>query len=123
MARKLSPVARRTQRNRTRLKKFAGEGRLRLSVSRSSKNISAQLIDDSKGVTVAAASSLEKAITAKGSNKEGAAAVGKLLAERALAAGQKERCVRSRPFHFPWPGESPGRRRPRGRARILRKIR
>ncbi|HRE45705.1 MAG TPA: 50S ribosomal protein L18 [Terricaulis sp.] len=89
MARKLSPVARRTQRNRTRLKKFAGEGRLRLSVSRSSKNISAQLIDDAKGVTVAAASSLEKAITAKGSNKEGAAAVGKLLAERALAAGQK----------------------------------
>lgn len=89
MARKLSPIARRAQRNRTRLKKFAGEGRLRLSVNRSSKNISAQLIDDSKGVTVAAASSLEKAITAKGSNKEGAAAVGKLLAERALAAGQK----------------------------------
>ncbi len=89
MARKLSPIARRTQRNRTRLKKLAGEGRLRLSVNRSSKNISAQLIDDSKGVTVASASSLEKAITEKGSNKEGAAAVGKLLAERALAAGQK----------------------------------
>ncbi len=89
MARKLDPNARRAQRNRTRLKKNAGEGRLRLSVNRSSKNISAQLIDDTKGVTIAAASSLEEAVKAKGSNKEGAAAVGKLLAERALAKGQK----------------------------------
>ena len=89
MARKLDPHARRAQRNRTRLKKNASEGRLRLSVNRSSKNISAQLIDDTKGVTIAAASSLEEAIKAKGSNKEGAAAVGKLLAERALAKGQK----------------------------------
>lgn len=89
MARKLDPNARRAQRNRSRLKKFAGDGRLRLSVSRSAKNISAQLIDDTKGVTVAAASSLEEAVKVKGSNKEGAAAVGKLLAERALAKGQK----------------------------------
>ena len=69
MARKLNPIQRRTQRNRTRVKKNAGEGRLRLSVFRSSKNISAQLIDDVKGVTVAAASSLEEAVKAKGSNK------------------------------------------------------
>ncbi|HRO02545.1 MAG TPA: 50S ribosomal protein L18, partial [Terricaulis sp.] len=89
MARKLNSTARRAQRNRTRLKKVAGDGRLRLSVFRSSKNISAQLIDDSKGVTVAAASSQEEAIKANGCNKEGAAAVGKLLAERALAKGQK----------------------------------
>jgi large subunit ribosomal protein L18 len=89
MVRKLNPTERRAQRNRTRLKKNAGEGRLRLSVFRSSKNISAQLIDDAKGVTVAAASSLEEEIKAKGSNKEGAAAVGKLLAERALKAGSK----------------------------------
>ncbi len=91
MPRKLDPIARRAQRTRTRLKKVAGE-RLRLSVFRSSKNISAQLIDDKKGVTVAAASSLEEAIKksgAKGSAKTGAAAVGKLLAERALAKGQK----------------------------------
>ena len=90
MARKLNPIERRAQRNRTRLKKNAGDGRLRLSVFRSSKNISAQLIDDTKGVTVAAASSLEEAIKAKGSNKDGAAAVGKLLAERAIKAGQKK---------------------------------
>jgi large subunit ribosomal protein L18 len=89
MARKLNPTERRTQRNRSRLKKNAGEGRLRLSIFRSSKNISAQLIDDLKGVTVASASSLEEGIKAKGSNKEGAAAVGKLIAERAIKAGKK----------------------------------
>ena len=89
MSRKLDPVARRAQRNRSRLKKHAGEGRLRLSVFRSSKNISAQIIDDTNGVTVASASSLEDGLKAKGSNKDGAAAVGKLIAERALAKGQK----------------------------------
>jgi large subunit ribosomal protein L18 len=90
MVRKLNPTERRTQRNRSRLKKNAGEGRLRLTVFRSSKNISAQLIDDLKGVTVASASSLEEAVKTKGSNKDGAADVGKLLAERALAKGQKK---------------------------------
>ena len=89
MARKLNPIERRAQRNRSRLKKNAGEGRLRLSVFRSSKNISAQLIDDVKGVTIASASSLEETIKAKGSNKDGAAAVGKLIAERAIKAGKK----------------------------------
>ena len=79
---------RRAQRNRTRLRKLAN-GRPRLSVFRSSKNIYAQIIDDERGVTLAAASSLEEAIKAKGSNKDGAAAVGKLLAERAIKAGQK----------------------------------
>jgi large subunit ribosomal protein L18 len=90
MVRKLNPIDRRAQRNRTRLKQNAGDGRLRLSVFRSSKNISAQIIDDAKGVTVASASSLEEAVSAKGSNKDGAAAVGKLLAERAIKAGQKK---------------------------------
>jgi len=89
MARKITPTERRTQRNRSRIKKNAGEGRLRLSVFRSSKNISAQLIDDVKGVTVASASSLEEAVKSKGSNKEGAVAVGKLIAQRAIAAGKK----------------------------------
>ncbi|MGE3583066.1 MAG: 50S ribosomal protein L18, partial [Hyphomonadaceae bacterium] len=51
--------ARRSQRARTHLKKVAN-GRPRLSVHRSSKNISAQIIDDEKGVTLAAASSLEE---------------------------------------------------------------
>jgi len=82
----LSPresAQRRAQRNRTRLKKF-GAGRPRLSVFRSDKNIYAQIIDDTKGVTLAAASSLEG--DEKGSNKDAAARVGKLIAERALEA-------------------------------------
>jgi large subunit ribosomal protein L18 len=83
---------RRAQRVRRQLKKVAN-GRLRLSVYRSSKNIHAQIIDDSKGHTVAAASTLEKDL--KGSLKTGAdsaaaAAVGKLLAERAVKAGVSE---------------------------------
>ncbi len=68
-------------------------GRPRLSVHRSSKHIYAQVIDDAAGKTVAAASTLEKDV--KGSSKTGAdkaaaAAVGKLIAERALKAGVKE---------------------------------
>ena len=92
MVRKLNPTERRAQRNRTRLKKLAGEGRLRLSVFRSSKHISAQLIDDVKGVTVAAASTLDEAFKKTGkksSDKGGAAEVGKLIAQRAIAAGKK----------------------------------
>lgn len=87
----LSPretAQRRSQRNRTRLKKF-GTGRPRLSVFRSDKNIYAQVIDDSKGVTIAAASSLENGKGKGGSDKEAAAAVGKLVAERALKAKVK----------------------------------
>jgi len=80
---------RRAERNRLRLKKV-GAGRLRLSVSRSHKNISAQIIDDLRGVTIAAASSLEEAGPEKGSNKDAAAAVGKLVAERALEKGVKD---------------------------------
>jgi large subunit ribosomal protein L18 len=67
--------------------------RPRLSVHRSSKHIYAQVIDDGAGTTVAAASSLEKDLKGKlktGADKAAAAAVGKLLAERALKAGVKE---------------------------------
>ncbi|MGE0829997.1 MAG: 50S ribosomal protein L18 [Hyphomonadaceae bacterium] len=77
--------ARRAQRNRTRLKKMAN-GRPRLSVFRSAKNISVQIIDDEKGVTIASASSLEEDFIKahkKGANKDAAAAIGKLIAERA----------------------------------------
>jgi large subunit ribosomal protein L18 len=64
--------------------------RLRLSVHRSSKHIYVQLIDDLKGETVAAASSLEKLLRdalKTGANIEAAKAVGKLVAERARAKG------------------------------------
>ena len=72
--------------------KAAANGRPRLSVHRSSKNIYAQVIDDVQGVTVAAASSLESALKGSlktGADKAAAEAVGKLVAERALAAGVK----------------------------------
>ena len=65
-------------------------GRPRLSVFRSSKNIYAQIIDDVKGVTVAAASTLEEGfVTTKktGADKAAAEAIGKLIAERATKAG------------------------------------
>ena len=68
-------------------------GRLRLSVFRSSKHIYAQVIDDAKGSTLAAASSLEKGLRQDlktGADRDAAAAVGKLIAERAAAAGVKE---------------------------------
>ncbi len=66
-------------------------GRMRLSVHRSNKNISVQLIDDEKGVTVAAASSLEKNLGIVGKNNvEAAAKVGATIAERAKAAGVTE---------------------------------
>ena len=72
---------------RNKLRKMAN-GRPRLSVHRSNKNISVQLIDDVKGVTLAAASTVEKDLGAVGVNNiEAAAKVGKAIAERAKAAG------------------------------------
>jgi large subunit ribosomal protein L18 len=83
----LTPVERRTRRTRSRLKSLAG-GRPRLSVFRSAKNIYAQIIDDSGGVTLANASSLEGGRERpKGADKDAAARVGKLIAERALGKG------------------------------------
>ncbi len=67
------------------------DGRLRLSVHRSNRNISAQLIDDSAGRTLAAASTLEKDLGVVGQkNVEAAAKVGAAIAERAKAAGVEE---------------------------------
>jgi large subunit ribosomal protein L18 len=81
---------RRAQRVRTRLRTVAN-GRPRLSVFRSSKNIYAQVIDDENGVTLAAASSLEgDKGKAKGSDKDAAAKVGALVAQRAIEKGVKD---------------------------------
>lgn len=80
---------RRQRRNRARLRKFAERGALRLSVFRSNKNISAQIIDDAKGVTLVSASSVAKDFDKKlkGWDKASAEVVGKLIAERAKKAG------------------------------------
>jgi large subunit ribosomal protein L18 len=66
-------------------------GRPRLSVHRSNKNISVQLIDDVNGVTLAAASTLEKDLGVVGKNNvEAATKVGVAIAERAKKAGVSE---------------------------------
>lgn len=83
---------RRAQRNRAKLRKLAN-GKPRLSVARSHKNISAQIIDDEKGLTVAAASTLEKDLRGKlKSTSDTAAAqrIGELIAERAKKAGVED---------------------------------
>jgi len=79
----------RAARVRRRLKKNS-DGRPRLSVFRSAKNISAQIIDDAKGVTLASASTLEKTHKAKGSDVAASTNIGKLIAERAKKAGVKD---------------------------------
>lgn len=82
-----------SQRRRMRVRrtvKLVANGRPRLSVFRSSKHIYAQVIDDEGGRTLAAASSIDKDLrnsADKGGGLQAAAAVGKLIAERAQKAG------------------------------------
>ena len=90
MLRKLNQFDKRKMRVRRSLERSAD--RPRLSVFRSSKHIYAQVIDDARASTLAAASSLEKDLKVglkTGADKAAATAVGKLLAERALQAGIK----------------------------------
>ncbi len=89
MASKKEGFERRKARVRRKLRTRAGE-RPRLSVFRSSKHIYAQVIDDRKGRTLAAASTLDKELRAKlktGADKAAASEVGKLIAARAKEAG------------------------------------
>jgi large subunit ribosomal protein L18 len=83
-------VARARRHHRVRKKVAGSADRPRLAVFRSNKHISAQVIDDRTGRTVAAASTVEKDLRSAGSstgNKAAATAVGRLVAERAKAAG------------------------------------
>lgn len=69
-------------------KKVSGTPEMpRLSVYRSEKNIYAQIIDDTKGITLVSASSLDKELEAVGSNKEGAKLVGEFIAKKAIEKG------------------------------------
>jgi large subunit ribosomal protein L18 len=87
MAKGLSLFERRRRRVRTALRARGGL-RPRLSIHRSGKHIYAQVIDDTAGATVAAASTLEKDVRAvSGANIDAAVSVGKRVAERAKAAG------------------------------------
>ena len=76
---KLSSKQRKIYRVRNNLKKVSKEGRYRLSVSRSSKNISAQIIDDNKSVTILSASSKDKTI--KSLNKKNKTELSQIVAE------------------------------------------
>jgi large subunit ribosomal protein L18 len=92
MSKNAVTTARRQARTRRELKSVA-YGRPRLSVFRSAKQIYVQVIDDVKGHTLAAASSIEKDIKAKlpkGSDVNAAKEVGKIAAERAVKAGVKQ---------------------------------
>ncbi len=92
MTQKKDAQERRAARVRRALKK-AANGRPRLSVFRSSKQIYAQVIDDARGHTLAAASSLEKDMREKlktGADVDAAKEVGRLVAERAVQAGVRQ---------------------------------
>ena len=84
---RFNPFIKRAQRVRTAIRRNAG-GRPRLSVHRSGRHIYAQVIDDAAGKTIVAASSLDRDLKGKtSSTRDGAAEVGKALAERAKKAG------------------------------------
>ena len=91
MFKKADRKAKRVRRHlRVRKKVFGTPERPRLSVYRSSKNIYAQIIDDTNAVTLVAASSLDKDFAGKGGNKEGAKLVGETVAKRAIEKGIQE---------------------------------
>jgi len=90
-ANKRTLFLKRRLRNRNKLRKINKTNKPRLSVHRSSKNLSVQIIDDVQGVTLAAASTLEKDMGFVGkNNKEAAAKVGAAIADRAKKAGVEE---------------------------------
>ena len=89
-SKKMELFRKRSLRVRNKLRRVQS-GRMRLSVFRSSKNISVQLIDDARGATLASASTLERELGLNGKNNAQAAArIGALIAERALKAGVSE---------------------------------
>ena len=90
VSRKDSNQARLKRHKRVRAKISGTAARPRLAVYRSNANISAQIIDDVAGKTLVSASSMDKAFEGNGGNAEGAAAVGKAIAEAAVKQGITE---------------------------------
>ena len=96
--------------------------RPRLSVTRSHKHMTAQIVDDTTGKTLVAASTIDKELSGKlkyGGNQAAAQAVGKAIAQRAKAAGIAQVCFRSRSVQVPRPRGRVGDRRARGRIEFL----
>ena len=90
VSRKDSNQARLKRHKRVRAKISGTAAKPRLSVYRSNANITAQIIDDTKGVTLVSASTLEASFEGIGSNKEAAKKIGLVVAERAIKMGITE---------------------------------
>ena len=86
---KLNTSIRKKFRVTNKLKKVAKDGRLRLSIFRSSKNISAQIIDDRKNITILSASSVEKDV--KGTNVKNKSELSKIVAEKLAKKAQEKK--------------------------------
>tara|TARA_B100000902_G_scaffold153744_1_gene150283 strand:+ start:361 stop:717 length:357 start_codon:yes stop_codon:yes gene_type:complete len=89
---KLNTTARKSFRVRNKLKKVADKERYRLSISRSSKNIAAQIIDDANKVTLLSASSVEKDI--KGQTKVNKTELSKIVAEKLAKKAQDKKITK-----------------------------
>ena len=89
---KLTTSIRKRFRVSNKLKKVASKDRLRLSITRSSKNISAQIIDDSKNITLLSASSIEKDI--KESKTKNKSELSKIVAEKLAKKAQEKKITK-----------------------------
>ena len=89
---KLTTIQRKKNRVRNKIKKVSKNDRFRLSVSRSTKNISAQIIDDNKNITLLSASSNEKDI--KSLKKNNKTELSKIVAERLAKKAQEKKITK-----------------------------
>ena len=89
---KLNTTTRKRFRVSNKVKKVASDGRFRLSISRSTKNISAQIIDDNKSITLISASSVEKDI--KSSSKVNKTELSKIVAEKLAKKAQEKKITK-----------------------------
>ena len=89
---KLNTTTRKRFRVSNKVKKVASDGRFRLSISRSSRNISAQIIDDKKNITLLSASSVEKDI--KNNNKINKTELSKIVAEKLAKKAQEKKITK-----------------------------
>ena len=89
---KLNTTTRKKFRVRSKIKKVASKDRFRLSISRSSKNIFAQIIDDEKNITLLSASSIEKDI--KSLQKVNKSELSKIVAERLAKKAQEKKITK-----------------------------
>jgi len=89
---KLTTTNRKRYRVSNKVKRVAPNGRFRLSISRSSKNISAQIIDDKKNITILAASSIEKDI--KTNSKVNKSELSKIVAEKLAKKAQEKKITK-----------------------------